>query len=179
MPEPFDTSRWRRLHPKVQTLWRLGNLVSTASLTLPVGLIAFLNIKLLKGPWWVAIAVAGAFFVIALAIGQSIVGKAYDRYRYELGDDDLGITKGVFWRSWRFISRNRVQHLDITAGPIARALGLVQVTVYVGGMHQAAATIPGLTEHEGELLRANLVTDRTKPPIGAAPEQADTPPPTC
>ena len=169
MPEPLDTSGWKRLHPKVQTLWRLSNLVATFFAVIPVGFLAYGINQSARGPWWVPLAAVTVLLVAGLAIGQAIVGRSYDRYRFALGEEDLAITKGVFWRSWRFISRNRIQHLDITAGPISRALGLVQVTVFVGGMHHAAATIPGLTEYEGEELRARLVTDRSQP--------AETPPP--
>lgn len=159
--DPFDISEWERLEPQVRTLWRVGNLVTTAVFAGLLAIPEFLVTRRLD--WWFLppLTVTVLVTLLSLGLGQYMVGKSFDRYRFRLGDDDLAVAKGVFWRNWRFVSRNRVQHVDITAGPVAQWLGLVEVSIYVGGMMTAAATIPGLTVRRGEELRARLIKDVT------------------
>ena len=158
----LETETWEMLEPQVKTLWRVENLISTLIIALMVGVPEFLITRRLDN-WRVPpLTITGGLLVLSLGIGQWIVGRTYHLYRFRLGEDDLAVAKGVFWRSWRFVSRNRIQHVDISAGPIARALGLVNVSLFVGGMPTAAVSIPGLTEARGEQLRATLIKDTPK-----------------
>lgn len=171
----LETETWEMLEPQVKTLWRVENLITTLVIALIVGVPEFLITRRLDN-WRVPpLTITVALLVISLGIGQWIVGRSYHLYRFRLGEDDLAVAKGVFWRSWRFVSRNRIQHVDISAGPIARALGLVNVSLFVGGMPMAAVSIPGLTEARGEQLRATLIKDTPKP---APEEPAPATPPT-
>lgn len=189
---PFKTDDWERLDSKVQLLWRITGLISSliwGGLALGA---CFILVSASDGAIKISpFPTAAAVFVVLLVVGQVFVSLSFENFRYKLGDQDLAITKGIFWKTWKFVSRNRVQHVDITAGPIARALGIVQVSIFVGGMPHAVAVIPGLSEANGELLRARLVHDerlepKPAPPIPAPvedsrptwePPQA-TPPPT-
>jgi len=110
-----------------------------------------------------------AIFVIFLALNLWLASRSYELYRFRVGSDDLAVARGVFWRNRRYISRARIQHVDITAGPIVRMLGLVHVSIYVGGQAMAAVSIPGLSAGEGEKLRDTLLK-------GPAIEAQATPP---
>jgi uncharacterized protein len=174
MGDRIDIESWTKLEPKVQTLWRVTNGI----MSLVVSCLAIIPDLIVRktATAWPLFPFAlplFAFFVLGI-LTQWIVGRSYQCYRYELGEDDLAVAKGVFWKSWRFVNRNRIQHVDLTSGPIARALGLVEVSIFVGGMHTAAVTIPGLSMSDGEKLRATLVK------AGDAPSsmmQAAEPPP--
>ncbi len=173
MPEPLDTSGWSRLNPNVCKLWRVQNLITALFLT-PLAVFPFFILHSVADLDRKYIFIgAAAFFVVYVSIGQAVVGASYSRFRYRLSDDDLAVCKGVFWRSWRFVSRTRVQHIDVAAGPVARALGIVNVSIFVGGMPTAVASLPGLLAADGELLRSRLVHD-DKP----APAPVSSPPPT-
>jgi len=157
MGDRIDIQSWKKLEPKVQTLWRVTNgLMSLGLACLAIIPDLILRSEFKKWPLF-PFALPLIAFVIIAALTQWIVGRSYQCYRYELGEDDLAVAKGVFWKSWRFVNRNRIQHVDLTSGPIARTLGLVEVSIYVGGMPLAAVTIPGLSMAEGEKLRSTLV----------------------
>jgi membrane protein YdbS with pleckstrin-like domain len=47
--------------------------------------------------------------------------------------------------------------VDVTSGPIDRALGLVHVSLHVAGSAGAVLTIPGLAPAEAETLREALL----------------------
>lgn len=153
----LSTSTWTGLHPNVQKLWRVWGLLTPLLLAIPVGMFEWFVLRDSKR-WLVpepAIALSVAVF--GIVYGQIMVGRRFRNFRYLLGDEDLRVSYGVAWRTWRFIARNRVQHVDVTAGPISRALGIVEVSVFVGGLPTAAVTIPGLQPHVAEALRHRLV----------------------
>lgn len=167
MPKSIDIQTWQKLDPKVRTLWRVSNAIATLVLA---GLAAGLDVLFRhEVPGWKIFPFALPVIVIVFVggIGQFLVDKSFDCYRFELGEEDLAVAKGIFWKSWRFVNRNRVQHVDVTSGPVARALGLVHVSIFVGGMHTAAAYIPGVSQHEAEVLRSSLVRASD---AGAAPQ---------
>ncbi len=166
---PFETDQWESLEPQVRTLWRISGVINAFIIAALAAIPEFLITPKLRPEYLLPTGViTGTVFVIILIAGQVFVNLTYKNYRFSLGDDDLSVAKGVLWKSWRFISRNRVQHVDITAGPIARLLGLVHVSIYVGGMQTAAVSIPGLTKSRGEDLRHKLIRD-VPPEITSVP----------
>ncbi len=162
----MNISSWNTLDPKVKNLWRLNSLVRAVMLTVPVALVLLIlganaSVVLPRFAWFIPAGV----FLVTLIWGQLLVNRSYDCYRFRLGEDDIAVARGIFWKSWRFVNRNRVQHVDLHAGPIARALGLVQINIYVGGMPEAAATIPGLAVAKGEELRSRLIKADVERPL--------------
>ena len=157
---PFNTEQWEQLEPKVKTLWRINGAISSVIFGAMVALPEYFIGRNLGARYLLPEGLIGVLVLIFLVVmSQVFVTKTYDNFRYNLGDDDLAVAKGIFWKQWKFISRTRVQHVDITAGPVNRYLGLVQVSIYVGGMAVPAAVLPGLTEATGEALRKRLVKD--------------------
>ena len=79
----------------------------------------------------------------------------YIRWRYEVGQWELDIQKGIIWRTRIIVPFIRVQNTDTKQGPIQRALGLASVTVSTAaGSHE----IPGLTADEADKLRDAIAT---------------------
>ena len=86
-----------------------------------------------------------------------MIPPRWARWRYEVTDFEVILEWGVWWQTTRFVPRDRIQHVDITSGPIARKFGLVHVHLYVAGAHGSIGAIPGLTPAEAEELRSMLV----------------------
>ena len=156
-PEPLiATNSIRRLHPAVRWVWLGGAVIAFFVL-----LIAAMGIETLVRreqdlplPWGVASVVAAG------AIGGWSALYSILRYRswgYVLRDEDLVIQSGVWWKVRRCIPRSRVQHVDISSGPLDRAFGLVEVHLFTAGSVGAVAEIPGLSPEAGEELRSALV----------------------
>ena len=171
----FDATlnQWSYLEGNVKKLWRVEALVSTFFLCILLGPAEFILSGVIEKWPLPRMVITGTFIVLSLLIAFAIINKRYQLYRYRLGDDDLAVASGVFWRKRRFISRARVQHVDITAGPIMRAFGLVKVQIYVGGQALPAGEIPGLSAGDAEILRNRMLAAGTKPvqvpPVGDAP----------
>jgi uncharacterized protein len=168
---PQPEGDWRPLDPNVRTLWRFeAALAAVGWAALGIGL-DFLVRELSEDGrvrWPLPFgSLTGGGFLAVLVLGLLLVTKKHQNWRYRLRPDDLAVRYGIFWKTWRYVSRPRIQHVDVTAGPIARALGLRTVSVFVGGNVGATVTIPGLSEAESERLRQTLV--RSAPPSEETP----------
>jgi membrane protein YdbS with pleckstrin-like domain len=54
----------------------------------------------------------------------------------------LEIRRGVFWRSVVNVPRSRVQHTDVSQGPLERSYGLGTLIVYTAGTDHAQVNSP-------------------------------------
>jgi membrane protein YdbS with pleckstrin-like domain len=114
----------------------------------------------------VAVAAAAAGSGLAAGIGLAavvVLAMAADRFvhrrlaawGYAERDDDLLVRRGVMLKRLSVVPYGRMQFVDVTAGPIERAFGLMTVR-----MHTAAAAtdarIPGLLPDDATRLRDQL-----------------------
>jgi membrane protein YdbS with pleckstrin-like domain len=78
-------------------------------------------------------------------------------YQYELQGTGLRIHRGLLWQQQHLVPRNRVQHIDITSGPLERRYGLSQLVVHTAGTRNASVTLPGLLHEVAADLRQALI----------------------
>jgi membrane protein YdbS with pleckstrin-like domain len=86
--------------------------------------------------------------------------REYAHTRYRLDQDGLQIARGVYWRGITHVPRTRVQHTDVSQGPIERRYGLGTLIVYTAGTNHARIALPGLAFDTAVALRDELRTDR-------------------
>lgn len=148
----------RPIHPAVLNVWLIG-----IAILFPILAVAGLIVE-----WSFSARLAGlAIPRGVLAFAQAVLicalsaGYAFLRHRswgYALRDEDVLIRSGVWWRTLRSVPRSRVQHVDVTSGPLDRAFELAQVSLYTAGGMGPVATIPGLSREAAEQLRAALMS---------------------
>jgi membrane protein YdbS with pleckstrin-like domain len=83
-------------------------------------------------------------------------GAAYKHFSYAMNEFGLYIHRGVFWRRKIIVPRNRVQHTDVTQGPIERKYKLAELTVHTAGTRNASVKLPGILHADAEKLRESL-----------------------
>ncbi|MFN3730262.1 MAG: PH domain-containing protein [Fimbriimonadaceae bacterium] len=157
-PEP---GVWLSLDPMVRRLWRFYALLSAAWLA-PAWIVP-LVLYFIRGERTVFLNFAlGALAtsVLVAVISYLLVNRSYDCWKYRVTDDDLGVKRGIFWRTEVYIPRRRVQHLDITSGPLQRKLGLCSVSVFVAGGVGATLSIPGLSQAAAAGLKEEMLGDQ-------------------
>ena len=148
-PAAASDSGWLRVSPKYIVVEIIGSLIG---MVVFVG--AFAIAYVLWGQWWSLWA--------AIAIGViSIVGIAFEPRRvrsigYRLRDDDLLFRRGIMFTREVAVPYGRMQLVDITRGPVARALGLADLK-FVTAAASTAVTVPGLPIEEADRLRDELV----------------------
>jgi membrane protein YdbS with pleckstrin-like domain len=82
------------------------------------------------------------------------------RYRhtsYRLSERGIRIRRGVLWRLAISVPRSRVQHTDVSRGPIERALDLATLVVYTAGTQHASVHLSGLTHETALAIRDFLI----------------------
>jgi len=145
---PHD-SGWLRVSPKYVVVEVIGSLIGMAVF---VG--AFVVAYLLWQQWWALWA--------AIVIGVvSLVSIAFEPRRvrsigYRLREDDLLFRRGIMFQRQVAVPYGRMQLVDITRGPVARALGLADLK-FVTAAASTAVTVPGLPMEEADRLRDELV----------------------
>jgi membrane protein YdbS with pleckstrin-like domain len=104
--------------------------------------------------------VAVSAVVLAAWLAETWPPREYAHTRYRLDQDGLQVARGVYWRSITQVPRTRVQHTDVSQGPIERRYGLGTLIVYTAGTDHARIALPGLAFDTAVALRDDLSTDR-------------------
>ncbi len=146
-----------QLDRKVMNVWRISALV-WIFLCWVCAALPFLIVGLSGVGSWATI-VAAIITAVCVALLAFCVGVLpairYARWRYEVGEHELDIMRGIFWRKRFVIPFIRVQNTDTKQGPIMRSFGLAQVTVSTAaGEHE----IPGLELAQADALRDAIAT---------------------
>lgn len=151
------------LAPRVKTAWRIAAAITICLTVIPTYLLILIimiatGTAQTQGPLELAIlsGITLAVLAVSLLIFCVVVPQLrYIRWRYEVGQWELDIQKGIIWRTRIIVPFIRVQNTDTKQGPIQRALGLASVTVSTAaGSHE----IPGLTADEADKLRDAIAT---------------------
>lgn len=147
-PREID-EEWRRVSPKHVVVEVVGSLIGSG-ITVAVLLVAgtWLDLPIL---WWAAAAV-GAIALVAIAFEPRRVRSI----GYRLRADDLVFRRGIMFQRQVAVPYGRMQLVDITRGPVSRALGLADLK-FVTAAAATAVTLPGLPLEEAERLRDELV----------------------
>ena len=82
---------------------------------------------------------------------------AYGHTSYKVDAQGIEIRRGVFWRTITSIPRSRVQHTDVSQGPLQRTHELGTLVVYTAGTDHARVDLPGLAHARALLVREHLL----------------------
>ena len=106
--------------------------------------------------WPFYLAAYATFLVLWSALGfyRGYVEWAHTSWRL---DNALRIRRGRWWRSEAIVPRVRVQHLDLSRGPIERKFGLATLTIYTAGAQLSSVTLDGLADATAVELRDALL----------------------
>lgn len=101
-----------------------------------------------------AYLVAGVTLVLVLWAWW-LTGRRVRSYGYAERDDDLLVVHGIMFRRLVVVPYGRMQLVDLTAGPLDRALGLARVQLHTAAA-TTDATIPGLAPEQAAALLDRL-----------------------
>ena len=92
--------------------------------------------------------------------GQRWQAIDYRHTWYRVDQQGLEIRRGVFWRAVINVPRSRVQHTDVSQGPLERRYGLATLVVYTAGTDHARVTLSGLDHNVALSIREHLMPER-------------------
>ena len=108
-----------------------------------------------------AAAGLGAAVLVLSAAGAaaSYVWPAvrYRHIRYRLDAHGVTIRRGVVWRTVTSVPTSRVQHTDVSRGPLERYFDLATLVIHTAGTRDASVALSGLGHREAIALRDRLI----------------------
>jgi membrane protein YdbS with pleckstrin-like domain len=81
----------------------------------------------------------------------------YRHASYRVDDQGIEIRRGVVWRRIINVPRSRVQHTDVSQGPLERTHGLGTLVIYTAGTDHARVDLPGLDHGMALRIREHLL----------------------
>src|SRR5690625_2414442 len=144
--------RKRRIHPTA-SIFNLITFARSSIFAIGLGLFTF------KGSYFIYFI---SITVVIYLITMIISGLRWYRFTYRITDDELQIEYGLFIRKQRYISKNRIQSIDLTSSVVHRMLKLVRVDIETASSgSNAEALLSAVKASEGEQLREELRTKTT------------------
>lgn len=160
----LDEEPWQPVSPRYATQLRVHLLIYGLVLS------AF--------PW---VLVGGEEEVAGLAVSASVllallfaalilfwVPRRVRHTRYLLRRLDMHMQTGLLWRRTTSVGINRLQHLEVSQGPLERFLGLSRLVLYTAGGMKSDLVLPGLPTQRARQLKLRIL-QATEQADGEAP----------
>ena len=91
--------------------------------------------------------------LIAILIVAIIPQRKYRRLSYRLTDRMLHSVHGWLFHTDTLVPFVRVQHLDVTRGPLDKFFGTASLVVHTAGTHNSVVTVNGLAPDRAAEIR--------------------------
>ena len=89
--------------------------------------------------------------------------RIYRRLRYGLTERLLQVVRGWLFHTDTVVPFVRVQHLDVTRGPLDKMFGTATLVVHTAGTRNSIVTVPGLAPDRAaeirDIIREHIRTD--------------------
>jgi membrane protein YdbS with pleckstrin-like domain len=128
--------------------WIIATLVPTVGAT-----IVLLNSG--RTPW----AATATILLVGLMFAWLWPSAYYRHLRYAVDATGILIERGVFWRSHIALPRVRIQHTDVSQGPLQRRYGVGTLKLYTAGSRHTMIELPGLAHSDAIALRDALLAE--------------------
>jgi hypothetical protein len=167
-PASQPTAAVRMLDPRVIALNRIvGSIVWGVFSGMHLVSIAVM-LLLAEWPWWGRLLFALSWIpVTGLFVWLALRWPAIDyrHWRYRLDEDGIEIWSGVVWRDAVVVPRSRVQHIDVSQGPIERSYGLATLSIHTAGTQYSKVDLPGLDHGVALTVRDALLPKDAEPAV--------------
>lgn len=161
VPEPGPADGlFHSLDPRSVAAARIAGAIAASALALPI--LAAVLTAALAAPLGAAQALAalGAWGAAAALLAAWCLAWPRVRYRhlrYRLDAQGFTIRRGVIWRSVTSVPKLRVQHTDVSQGPIERAFDLATLVIHTAGTQDASVSLGGLPHGAALRIRDYLI----------------------
>lgn len=155
-------SDFQRQHP-VAALSRAFGLIRGNIITILVFLFFGAQSENFSFWWWTA----GGFAFLLIAGAAN-----WWRFLFKVEDGLIHIKSGIFVRKNLYLTKDRIQVIDITAGIIQRIFGLVRLDIQTAGASSRAASIEAITRDKAEEI--NRLLRQKRPDLNGNEYEGDT-----
>lgn len=142
-----------KLDRRVIAVWRWSVLLWGAGGAIVGSAAAWLFLHELTGLWVLVPPLALVATAIAAWRAPQLV---WSNWSYELSDDALELAHGVLFKEHSVVPWSRVQHVDLSHGPLDRRYDLAQLKIHTASA-KTDAKLPGIGSGEAEELRLEIL----------------------
>ena len=100
--------------------------------------------------------VAGLVLLLDLYLVLVSPGRHYRAWGYAMDEEDLRLRRGVWIETHTIVPLDRVQHLDLSQGPIERGFEVSRLIVHTAGTQFSRVVLPGLSRPDAERMRDEI-----------------------
>jgi membrane protein YdbS with pleckstrin-like domain len=146
----------RAVDPRVIGVWRWSAVMAFTPVVIAAAIFV-ISAAAARAPAAVALFAVWALLVAALVgYAWKYPAARYRQLRYRVDDVGITIRDGVFWRASSALPRMRIQHTDVSQGPLQRRYGVAELKLYTAGSRYTCIVLPGLEHGEALALRDEL-----------------------
>ncbi|MEM9412715.1 MAG: PH domain-containing protein [Planctomycetota bacterium] len=160
--DPIQESPFQNIDSRQIIVSRIASLIFSGivSIGILIGILVFW-FNLGVGWQWGLIAAAGALLILFLLITSLVWPNwEYQATHWRLTNLGLEIHRGVFWKHRISVPFARVQHADVSQGPLQRQFDLGKLTVHTAGTQNASVELEGISHEQAIRLRDEIVSQR-------------------
>jgi uncharacterized protein len=150
----------RRLDPRVIPLQQQVGWIVTAC----IAAASFIGVFIVWASLRFSLPALIGLAALWMAVNAALVWHAhrwpaieYRHTSYRVDEQGIEIRRGVYWRRIVNVPRSRVQHTDVSQGPLERRFGLGTLVVYTAGTDHARVTLGGLEHARALRIREQLM----------------------
>ena len=124
------------LDPRSVTMGRILILIFAGMTALSASFWLLIVVLLRPDSLPIQLLIVAGIYLLALIMwrgGLRLVELEHKHTWYRISEHGIEIHEGVVWRSARLVARSRIQHTDVTQGPLQRRFGLASLTDWLDG----------------------------------------------
>jgi membrane protein YdbS with pleckstrin-like domain len=157
--EPADEIALEPVEPGYKSVLRV-RLVMFWSVLWAIGAVAdqaFLKLTPIAGLPTFGVPIIGMAAVVVAP------QRVYRRLHFRLTERMLQVVRGWLFHVDTVVPLVRVQHIDVTRGPLEKIFGVATLVVHTAGTHNSVVTLPGLAPERAaqirDIIREHVRTD--------------------
>jgi uncharacterized protein len=108
-------------------------------------------------------AIAGVALLIGIWLAIVSPPRRWRHWGYAFTGRELHVAHGWLTRIHTIVPVVRVQHIDVSQGPLERSFGVARLMLHTAGTDETVVTLPGVTRATAEEIR-DIIRER----IGSA-----------
>ena len=82
--------------------------------------------------------------------------RRYRAWGYRIDGEELRVRRGIWTRVHTLVPLDNVQHIDVSQGPLERALGICSLVLHTAGTLHSQIVVPGLSRERAERMRDEI-----------------------
>ncbi|MGV9010508.1 PH domain-containing protein [Brevundimonas sp.] len=95
----------------------------------------------------------GPILAFGLVSVVFLVPGRWRRWGYAFTDRELHVASGWLTRTHTVVPVSRVQHIDVSQGPLERSVGVATLSLHTAGTESSLVRLPGISRPRAEDIR--------------------------